>query len=213
MSEPPRVRQVGDRALLLELCDSTAALAAAEAARAHWGDQLQDVVPGHRTVLLAWDRQELSVGEVMSFLEQAGAFADRSGDDDAPAKARITIPVVYDGADLDDVARRLAVTRERVVELHTASEYQVAFVGFVPGFPYLIGGDPLLDVPRLQTPRTEVPAGSVAVAAGYCGIYPRAAPGGWNLLGRTELELFDVERDPPALLAPGTRVRFEAVGR
>jgi len=98
----------------------------------------------------------------------------------------------------------------RVVELHTAPEYTVAFVGFMPGFPYLVGGDRLLELPRLEVPRTEVPAGTVAVAAGYCGIYPRAAPGGWNLLGSTAVELFDPDRDPPALLTPGMRVRFVA---
>ncbi len=97
-------------------------------------------------------------------------------------------------------------------------QYTVAFMGFSPGFPYLdcrsrrLASElPLLELPRLDTPRTEVPAGSVAVAAGYCGIYPRRSPGGWNLLGRTDVVLFDAERDPPALLEPGTRVRFEPV--
>jgi KipI family sensor histidine kinase inhibitor len=100
-----------------------------------------------------------------------------------------------------------------VVELHSTAVYTVAFMGFSPGFPYLVAEEPsqLLALPRLATPRTEVPAGSVAVAAGYCGVYPRSSPGGWNLLGRTEMLLFDAQRDPPAPLEPGTRVRFEPV--
>ena len=104
-----------------------------------------------------------------------------------------------------------------MVELHSAAEYTVAFMGFAPGFPYLVADEtarsvrPLLELGRLDTPRTEVPAGSVAVAAGYCGIYPRSSPGGWNLLGRTDAVLFDAGRDPPALLEPGTQVRFEPV--
>ena len=131
------------------------------------------------------------------------------------------MPVRYDGADLDAVAATLDVSTEALVELHCGATYTVAFMGFSPGFPYLIaeggvegvGGavERLLALPRLETPRTEVLAGSVAVAAGYCGIYPRSSPGGWNLLGRTEVVLFDVRREPPALLEPGTRVRFESI--
>ena len=132
------------------------------------------------------------------------------------------VPVTYDGADLEAVAATLGLSQEAVVELHRKATYTVAFTGFAPGFPYLKAadrsGDPdaggvqrLLGLPRRESPRTEVPAGSVAVAAGYCGVYPRASPGGWNLLGRTEVVLFDAERDPPALLEPGARVRFEPV--
>jgi KipI family sensor histidine kinase inhibitor len=131
--------------------------------------------------------------------------------DDQPVV--VTIPVRYDGADLEAVAVALNVDVEAVVELHSATEYTVAFVGFSPGFPYLVAPERmgLLELPRLATPRTEVPVGSVAVAAGYCGIYPRSTPGGWNLLGRTDVVLFDAERAAPALLEPGARVRFEAV--
>jgi KipI family sensor histidine kinase inhibitor len=139
---------------------------------------------------------------------------DATGSD---RSAVVRIPVTYDGADLDVVAAKLALSQEAVVELHSGAEYVVAFMGFSPGFPYLIAGEAtevaasLLNLPRLGTPRTEVPAGSVAVAAGYCGIYPHSSPGGWSLLGRTDVVLFDADRDPPALLEPGTRVRFEPV--
>jgi KipI family sensor histidine kinase inhibitor len=128
----------------------------------------------------------------------------------------VTFPVYYDGDDLDAVATQLETSRETVVELHGGAEFVVAFMGFSPGFPYLVAEDQggvaqLLSLPRLSTPRTQVSAGAVAVAAGYCGIYPRSSPGGWNLLGRTDVVLFDTERPAPALLEPGTRVRFEAV--
>ena len=120
----------------------------------------------------------------------------------------VEIPVVYDGADLEAVAQLAGLSAEEVVERHTAAEYAVAFIGFAPGFAYLIGGDERLAVPRLPKPRERVPAGSVAIAGPYSGIYPRDSPGGWRLLGRTSLTLFDPERAAPALLATGDRVRF-----
>jgi KipI family sensor histidine kinase inhibitor len=97
-----------------------------------------------------------------------------------------------------------------VVARHTAAEHVVAFLGFLPGFAYLVGGDELLHVPRLDEPRTQVPAGSVAIAGPYSGVYPRASPGGWRLLGSTSTPMFDATRESPALLAPGDRVRFIA---
>jgi KipI family sensor histidine kinase inhibitor len=137
-----------------------------------------------------------------------------SGTTDAPV---VMIPVTYSGADLETVAATLGLSTAAVVELHRNATYTVAFMGFAPGFPYLVADEaargvlPLLELPRLATPRTDVPAGSVAVAAGYCGLYPRSSPGGWNLLGRTDAVLFDATREPPALLEPGMRVRFEPV--
>lgn len=217
------MRRVGDHAVLLELPDNASVHAAARAARDRFGDQLVEVVPGHCTVLLVWDEGREDAAAFMSSLnalaELASAFKeDMNASGNEPSEV-VTIPVRYDGADVQAVAARLGLSGETVVELHSAAVYTVAFMGFSPGFPYLIaagrgGGEDgeverLLAVPRLETPRTEVPAGSVAVAAGYCGIYPRSSPGGWNLLGRTEVALFDAERDPPALLEPGTRVRFE----
>jgi KipI family sensor histidine kinase inhibitor len=206
--------------VLLELDDNAAVRSVARAARAHFGDQLVEIVPGHCTLLLAWDEGVDDAAALMPNLKSLASLAsafklDASviGDDHA---AVVAIPVVYDGADLEAVAASLALSSEGVVELHSGAVYSVAFVGFSPGFPYLVAepGDDasqLLELPRLATPRTEVAAGSVAVAAGYCGIYPRSSPGGWNLLGRTEVVLFDAARAAPALLVPGARVRFEAV--
>lgn len=203
---------MGDHAALLELPDNAAVQATASAARDYYGDQLVEVVPGHATVLLVWSvlrpSAETLRSDLKALAELAGAFRS-----DLSATGSSTIPVRYDGDDLDVAAAALGMSREAVVELHTEVEYTVAFVGFSPGFPYLVAAErlPLLELPRLATPRTEVPAGSVAVAAGYCGIYPRASPGGWNLLGRTDVVLFDPGRERPALLEPGMRVRFDAI--
>ncbi len=208
----PEIRAVGGRGVLLQFPNNDAVHAAARLARERYGDQLEDVVPGHETLLLVWrdGRVELSRADLASFAIQTGA---------PTAGELLSIPVVYDGVDLESVAAKLDVSREAVVMLHTTVEYVVAFLGFAPGFPYLVAdaaplsedASRLLQLPRLETPRTQVPAGSVAVAAGYCGIYPRNSPGGWNLLGETSAVLFDSEREPPALLEPGGRVRFEAV--
>jgi KipI family sensor histidine kinase inhibitor len=122
----------------------------------------------------------------------------------------VDVPTTYDGEDLDDVARRWDMTRDEVVATHTGTELVVAFCGFAPGFPYCTGLPGRLAVPRLDSPRTRVPAGAVGLAGPFTGIYPTASPGGWRLIGRTDLVLWDVDRDPPARLAPGTRVRFVA---
>jgi KipI family sensor histidine kinase inhibitor len=204
------MRPVGDHALLLELPDNAAVHEAARLARDHLGDELMEVVPGHRTLLLVWPDGS-SVSDISELaLERASS---EISDDDATRPEPVVIPVRYDGADLEAVAAQLGVSAEAVVELHSGAEFVVAFMGFSPGFPYLLAPQrmPLLELPRLGTPRTEVPAGSVAVAAGYCGIYPRGSPGGWNLLGRTDVVLFDADRQAPALLEPGARVRFEPV--
>jgi KipI family sensor histidine kinase inhibitor len=108
------------------------------------------------------------------------------------------------------VCRLTGLDRDEVVARHTAVDLVVAFLGFTPGFPYLVGLDPALHVPRRPTPRTRVPAGAVGLAGAQTGVYPRSSPGGWQLIGRTTAVLFDPGREPPALLAPGDRVRFVA---
>jgi KipI family sensor histidine kinase inhibitor len=130
--------------------------------------------------------------------------------DDVPeiAPPTIAIPVVYDGPDLVTVSELTGLSVEDVVAVHSDALYTVGFIGFAPGFAYLIGGDERLHLPRRSEPRTRVPAGSVAVAGPYSGVYPREGPGGWQLIGRTSFELFDPAHDPPAALAPGHRVRF-----
>jgi len=122
------------------------------------------------------------------------------------------VPVHYDGPDLEAVAAHTGLTPAEVVSAHTGMPWRVAFGGFVPGFAYLVGGDPRLVVPRRESPRARVPAGAVGLAGEFSGVYPRASPGGWQLVGTTDLVLWDVDRDPPALLRPGVVVRFVEVG-
>lgn len=133
----------------------------------------------------------------------------------APAgDASVEIPVCYGGEfgpDLDAVAAHARLPRAEVIARHSAVDYTVAMLGFAPGFPYLLGLDAALRMPRRASPRTRVPSGSVAIGGAQTGIYPRELPGGWQLIGRTPLALFEPQRDPPCLLAPGTRVRFRAI--
>lgn len=166
-----------------------------------------EVVPAAQTILLVTEpgTSPEEVGRrVRAVTPKAGERAE--GD-------LVEVPVVYDGEDLDDVAGLLGCDRDEVVRRHTASTWTVAFCGFAPGFGYLTSDDGDWDVPRRPSPRTKVPAGSVALAGQFSGVYPRESPGGWQLLGRTDLEVFDLDREPAALLRPATRVRFVAVDR
>jgi KipI family sensor histidine kinase inhibitor len=131
----------------------------------------------------------------------------------AGSAAPVEIPVIYDGDDLAATAELLGLSPEALIAAHTGRTWVCAFGGFAPGFGYLVGDGPSLDVPRLATPRTRVPAGAVGLAGEFSAVYPRESPGGWRLIGRTELALWDLARTPPALLAPGTPVRFREAGR
>jgi KipI family sensor histidine kinase inhibitor len=196
------VRPAGDHGALVELPDNAAAVRLARVLRDEQ-HELVDVVVGHRTVLVTWPGGT-AIPELAPLLERALS----PGPD--PEVRQIEIPVSYEGPDVPDVARLTGLSPEEVVARHTAAEHVVAFLGFLPGFAYLVGGDELLHVPRLDEPRTQVPAGSVAIAGPYSGVYPRASPGGWRLLGSTSTPMFDAARESPALLAPGDRVRFIA---
>ena len=195
------VRCSGDHGALLELPDNAAAVRVARRLTSECAG-LVDVVPGHRTVLVTWDEEP---EELMVLAEAA------LRDDQAPlAGASIEIPVRYDAPDLEEVARLTALSPEDVAARHLEAEYVVGFLGFAPGFAYLLGGDERLRVERRAEPRELVPAGSVALAGPYSGIYPRESPGGWQLIGSTTAVLFDSTRDPPALLSAGDRVHFVA---
>ncbi|MCW2744285.1 MAG: allophanate hydrolase [Mycobacterium sp.] len=198
------IRRVGKRGALLE-CAQPAAVAAVLRERiAAAGLQAAELVPGAATVLvLAPTRQGLpDLLALVDGLEEAVAAAP--GD----AAVEVTLPVSYDGPDLAVVAEATGLAVDEVVRLHAATVYTAAFTGFAPGFAYLTGLPEQLQLPRRAEPRTRVPAGSVAVADVYTAVYPRESPGGWNLLGTTDAVLFDPDRVPAALLAPGTRVRF-----
>ncbi len=172
--------------------------------------------PGHPDAILAAARAWAGVVDavlteawlVVHFADDAEPAAQTFDSLDAPTTPPRThdIPVTYDGADLDDVATTCGILRARVVELHSRANYTVLFVGFMPGFAYLGGLPPELEVARLPSPRTRIPKNAVAIAGPYTGIYPFEGPGGWRLVGRTDVTLFDLERG--ALLRTGDRVRF-----
>lgn len=197
------IRPAGDHSALIETGDRAPADVAA-ALRQTWPQDLVDVVPGHETVLATWTDSPPPAEAITA------AFASTAPT--SPMTGRTTvIPVVYDGADLSSVAVTTGLSVEGLIARHTATEYRVAFLGFLPGFAYLVSDDPTLHVPRHTDPRPTVPAGSVALGGEYCSVYPRESPGGWQLLGTTSATMFDPARTPPALLTPGASVRFEAV--
>ena len=199
-----RLRPAGERGLLVEVEDLETVHRLHAALRELDPPGMVDAVPGYRTVLIVADPAQAGVLDDLAArlpeLELPAA--------EAVAGETVEIPVSYDGEDLPEVASLTGLEPQEVVRRHTAPEYTVAFLGFSPGFPYLVGLDPALEVPRRDTPRTSIPAGSVGLAGNQTGIYPTASPGGWQLIGHTEVTLFDPTRDPPALLAPGTRLRF-----
>ncbi len=163
-----------------------------------------DVVPAARTVLV-------SCADAAALDDAVTRFGEVVPVSTSSDTAAVTINVVYDGDDLTEVASSTGLTVDELIDLHTAPEYRVAFCGFAPGFGYLTGLPSVLHLPRRPSPRISVPAGAVAIAAEYAAVYPRSSPGGWHLLGTTDATLFDVERDPPAVLQPGTSVRFRRV--
>lgn len=194
-----KVLPCGDRAVLLD-CASLPEAQAWHAALQHL-----DPVLGARTVLLRGD-----VRQLRDAVAHATPMGPEAGPQDLEASNVVVIPVIYDGVDLDEVGRLTGLGAHGVVEAHSSATWVAAFTGFAPGFAYLTAGEPRLAVPRRDQPRPAVPAGAVALAGEFSGIYPRSSPGGWQLIGRTDAVLFDVDRTPPALLTPGTRVRFEA---
>jgi inhibitor of KinA len=146
----------------------------------------------------------------------AGADRGRSRTSRRSEPRSVEIPVCYDrefALDLDDVARHTRILATKIVDLHSTAEYRVACIGFVPGFPFLAGLPEKLATPRRDMPRKEIPSGSVGIGGAQTGIYPLRSPGGWNLIGRTPLKLFDPTKNPPALLRPGDRVRFRVITR
>ena len=215
------IESLGETALLLRFGDSLDAganarvHAASEALHAAGLPGIVDIVPAYATLALhydpsAWiDARDGSPSRHIAAAVHAvlGAPPERT----LHASASVDIPVCYGGdfgPDLGALADHAGLGAAEVIARHAASTYQVAMLGFAPGFPYLFGLDPSLQMARRATPRTHVPAGSVAIGGVQTGIYPSELPGGWQLIGRTPLTLFDARRDPPSLLMPGDRVRF-----
>jgi KipI family sensor histidine kinase inhibitor len=199
-----RTLPVGDRALLLEV-DGPAEVHAlhTEIERRRRDGRLpalEEVVPAARTILIDGLADPSRFARDLMTWDVPPVEVDNRG--------LVEVPTIYDGADLENVARHWRMTTREVIATHASAEHRVAFCGFAPGFAYIAGLPPEHTVPRRANPRTAVPAGSVALAGEFTGIYPRSSPGGWQLIGRTEVSLWDPNRDPATLLSPGTRVRF-----
>jgi 5-oxoprolinase (ATP-hydrolysing) subunit B len=196
-----RLLAYGDTAVLVELDDSPTVLGLAKALAGEAG--VVELVPAARTLLV-----RTGPGDVARVRERIGELGHGLRPGARAEGPQVVLPVNYDGADLAETAAEVGLEPDGLVRAHCSGEYVVAFCGFTPGFAYLTGLDPALHVPRHDEPRTRVPTGSVAIAGEFTGVYPRPSPGGWRLLGRTDATLWDLARTPPALLPPGTRVRF-----
>lgn len=192
-----------DSGLLVELSDMDEVLALYARLDDDLPDGVIDMVPAATTLLLTIDPAQTDVERLS---RQVSTIT--IGTHHRATTGEVEIPVVYDGEDLAQVARLTGLDERGVIEAHTASPWTVAFCGFAPGFGYMVGGDERLQVPRRDNPRTKVPPGSVALAGEFTSVYPRESPGGWQLIGRTSLEVWNVDVEPPALLVPGTVVRF-----
>jgi KipI family sensor histidine kinase inhibitor len=201
------VLDYGDQALMLE-CETTAdVLAWTAALRAAALPGVVDIVPASRTVLVKLNEPRYQ-GITRQRLRKLRVTPDEG--DVADHRDEVVIDVVYDGADLAEVAERTGLSTAQVINAHTATPWRVGFSGFAPGFAYLIDGDRRLQVPRRSEPRTAVPAGAVALAGEFSAIYPRQSPGGWQIIGHTDAVLWDIDRPHPALLTQGMWVRFRA---
>lgn len=195
------VRPYGDAAVLVEVDDPSAILGLRDALTDVPG--IEEMLPAARTLLVRFDGRRTGVDELTEAVRTVEHSPGRHH-----CGGHVDLEVHYDGADLDDVAAAVGCSAATLIERHAAGEYTVAFCGFAPGFAYLTGLEPALHVARMSSPRTSVPAGSVGVAGEFTGVYPRSSPGGWRLLGHTDATLWDPDRTPPALLTPGTSVRF-----
>jgi len=213
----PHMHPAGDAAILIEWADeiddevNDRVHAFAQHLRAEHHPEIRDLVPAYSSLLVCYNSRRASFATMRDFLRAAlqspQAFAKA-------ASRLIEIPTCYGGEfgpDLAFVAQHNRLTEAKVVHLHTGVVYRVYFIGFAPGFAYLGSVPEQIAAPRLATPRTRVPAGSIGIAGRQTGIYPIETPGGWQLIGRTTLRLFDPHRDPPTLLCPGDRVRFVAI--
>lgn len=217
-----RIEPLGDSALLVRVVETfeteqslDAVLRATRQLEAARIRGVLDLVPAYTTIGVFYDAAQTGTfDELRTNLESA---LQRELDSAlSRAAATIEVPVCYEdefAPDLDEVARRAALPPEEVVRRHADANYRVSCVGFTPGFPYLSGLPAELATPRRDTPRKEIPAGAIAIGGTQTGIYPRKSPGGWNIIGRTPLRLFDLERNPPALFHTGDRVRFRKISR
>lgn len=219
MYAEPRFLPAGDRALAVELGDDITPetnAAVRDLFVALEQDPIEgviDLIPSYRSILLNYDPLALDFASLQAQLSDMLASVSAG----EPATPRcVQIPVLYGGdggPDLDHVANHNSLTVDEVVEIHSGPQYLVYMLGFSPGFPYLGGMDERIETPRLDTPRTIIPAGSVGIAEKQTGVYPTATPGGWQIIGLTPLNFFDPDADPPSLLEPGDLIRFVPIDR
>lgn len=203
-----RFLPVNAGAMLVELADLQQTLSLLQALQAEPIDGVLELIPAAKTILVQFAPQRIAPADLVQ------AIAGRDLSTEVQRSDRlIEIPVHYMGEDLAEVAELLGISVAEVIERHTGSDWSVAFTGFAPGFAYLTGGDPIFDLPRRSSPRTKVPAGAVALAGTFSAVYPQESPGGWQLIGVTELPMWDLSRLVPALLQPGFRVRFVDAAR
>ena len=212
----PRVVPAGDSAILIELGSeiapeiSSMVFALTDLIKDAGLNSGLEVLPTYRSVLVYYDPLVCSYAEMFDAVNGAVERLVEPVNVNSSLKI-IEIPVVYggdDGPDLDFVADHAGITEDAVIELHSGTDYRVYMLGFSPGFPYLGGLDERIAAPRLKTPRVLVPAGSVGIAESQTGVYPNAGPGGWRIIGRTSVPLFDVNNSTPSLITPATKVRF-----
>ncbi|WP_400996267.1 allophanate hydrolase subunit 1 [Agromyces sp. GXQ0307] len=214
----PRLLPAGRSAILVECDGLDAVIELHDALALDRPEGVVELVPAARTLLVAVDPASLPLESAANWVRRAARGARPTAPSEtadgprvragAPASDDLVIDVDYRGVDLADVAAHLGVTAEHLVARHLATRWRVAFIGFAPGFGYLVADDWPFDVPRLDVARTRVPPGAVGLAGAFSGAYPRESPGGWRLIGRTDAALWDPEVDPPALLVPGRGVRF-----
>jgi KipI family sensor histidine kinase inhibitor len=217
----PTFEPLADDALLVRFGESidaahnARALDASKLLREQNPSWLCDAVPAYASLAVFFDCDRIDDADPHAFVAtQLRATLRNLETGSAPTARIIDIPVCYEPAmapDLVEAASELGITADELVQRHSSASYTVAMIGFAPGFPYLLGLPDSLALPRLATPRTRVPAGSVAIGGRQTGIYPRESPGGWRLIGCTPLVLFDVARASPALLMPGDQVRFQRI--
>lgn len=197
------VHRYGDTAVFIR-CEPSQAALIAETCRQQF-PSAADAWCGDGSVLVQFREPIVDAASLVREIQQLKLPATQ-----VSANSVVTLPVTYNGPDLEAVAQESGLSVAEVVACHSTAEYRVAFCGFAPGFAYLYGLDPRLILPRRASPRAEVTAGSVAIAAQYSAVYPRSSPGGWHILGTCQSELFNPLQARPALLMPGLTVRFEA---
>lgn len=213
MFDQPVFRAAGDQAVLVELGDEISpdtnarVHSLARAIEEAGVDGVVDLIPAYDSLLVQYDATAVSMGD----LQERVVELDSKRVESTEGGRVVELPVLYGGEygpDIERVAEHAAMSVDEVIGLHSGTEYLVYMLGFTPGFPYLGGLDDRLATPRVATPRLEIPGGSVGIAEAQTGVYPLTSPGGWNIIGRTPLSLFDPTREPPSLLAPGDLVRF-----